>query len=49
VLSIYAPTLRGWILSVLDPWTHNSSSGQTIEHADPRASGPSSIRRAPFD
>jgi CelD/BcsL family acetyltransferase involved in cellulose biosynthesis len=37
VLSIYAPTLRGRMLSVLDPWTHYSSSGTTIEHEDPRS------------
>ena len=36
VLSIYQNTLRGRIFSLLDPWTHYSSSGQTIEHEDPR-------------
>jgi CelD/BcsL family acetyltransferase involved in cellulose biosynthesis len=36
VLSIYANTWRGRLFSTLDRWTHYSSSGQTIEHADPR-------------
>jgi CelD/BcsL family acetyltransferase involved in cellulose biosynthesis len=40
VLSIYSHTLRGRILSMLDPWTHYSSSGQTVEHEDPRGEGP---------
>ena len=37
VLSIYADTWRGRVLSRLDRWTHYSTSGQTIEHADPRS------------
>lgn len=36
VLSIYADTWRGRIFSALDRWTHYSSSGQTIEHANAR-------------
>lgn len=37
VLSIYADTWRGRVLSRLDRWTHYSTSGHTIEHADPRS------------
>ena len=37
VLSIYADTWRGRVLSRLDRWTHYSTSGETIEHADPRS------------
>ena len=37
VLSIYQNTWRGRIFSLLDPWTHYSSSGRTIEHEDPRS------------
>lgn len=40
VLSIYAPTLRGRMLSLLDPWTHYSSSGKIVEHEDPRSERP---------
>ena len=40
VLSIYASTWRGRILSLLDPWTHYSSSGRKVEHADPRTERP---------
>ena len=41
VLSVYAPTWRGRILSLLDRWTHYSSSGLAIEHEDPRNEKPS--------
>jgi hypothetical protein len=40
VLSIYSHTLRGRILSMLDRWTHHSSSGQAVEHEDPRSERP---------
>lgn len=41
VLSIYADTWRGRILARLDPWTHYSSSGDVVEHEDPRRERPS--------
>jgi CelD/BcsL family acetyltransferase involved in cellulose biosynthesis len=37
VLSIYSSTLRGRIWSLLDRWSHYSSSGGAIHHADPRS------------
>ena len=37
VLSIYQNTWRGRMFSLLDPWTHYSSSGQRVEHEDPRS------------
>lgn len=40
VLSVYAGTWRGRLLSMLDPWTHYSSSGTAIVHAEPRDEGP---------
>ena len=40
VLSIYAHTWRGKILSILDPWTHYSSSGQAVEHGNPPSERP---------
>lgn len=36
VLSIYAPTLRGRILSALDPWTHYSTRAPVFTTEDPR-------------
>ena len=41
VVSVYADTWRGRLLSRLDRWTHYSSAGKNVEHADPRAQLPS--------
>jgi hypothetical protein len=41
VISIYADTWRGRVLARLDRWTHYSSSGEVVEHADPRHERPS--------
>ena len=41
VLSIYSDTWRGRLLARLDRWTHYSSSGDAVEHADPRQERPS--------
>ena len=40
VLSVYANTWRGRILAGLDRWTHYSSSGDAVEHEDPRTQRP---------
>jgi CelD/BcsL family acetyltransferase involved in cellulose biosynthesis len=36
VLSIYPRTWRGRFFSLLDQWTHYSSSGRSVTHEDPR-------------
>ena len=41
VLSVYSDTWRGRLLSKLDRWTHYSSTGDAVEHADPREQRPS--------
>jgi CelD/BcsL family acetyltransferase involved in cellulose biosynthesis len=40
VLSIYANTWRGRMFSMLDRWTHYSSSGGPVQHADARSQRP---------
>ena len=40
VLSIYRDTWRGRMFSLLDPWTHHSTTGQKVEHEDPRSERP---------
>lgn len=40
VLSIYRDTWRGRVFSLLDPWTHYSTSGKKVEHEDPRDERP---------